>query len=51
METDALIERARADGVQFVSLQFTDVLGATKSATLPLARLGEALEQGVWFDG
>jgi glutamine synthetase len=51
METDALIERARADGVQFVSLQFTDVLGATKSATLPIARLNEALEQGVWFDG
>lgn len=51
MESRALVKRAHADGVKFVSLQFTDVLGATKSATLPVERLGEALEQGVWFDG
>ncbi len=51
MDTHTLVEQARADGVQFISLQFTDVLGATKSATLPVARLGEALEHGVWFDG
>ena len=51
MEKHALVERALADGVQFVSLQFADVLGAPKSATLPVARLDEALERGIWFDG
>ena len=51
MEKHALVERALADGVQFISLQFTDVLGAPKSATVPVSRLAEALERGVWFDG
>jgi glutamine synthetase len=51
MDTKEIVERASADGVKFISLQFTDVLGATKSATLPVTRLGEALDQGVWFDG
>jgi glutamine synthetase len=39
------------DGVQFVSLQFTDVLGTIKSVTIPVGRLEDALEEGVWFDG
>ncbi len=46
-----LIERARADGVQFVSLQLTDVVGSTKNITIPLHKLGEAMDHGVWFDG
>ena len=46
-----LIERAKADGVQFVSLQLTDVVGAIKNITIPLHKLGEALEHGIWFDG
>ncbi len=50
-EKKELIERARADGVQFVSLQLTDVVGAIKNITIPLSKLGEALEHGIWFDG
>ena len=46
-----LIERAKADGVQFVSLQLTDVGGAIKNITIPLHKLDEALEHGIWFDG
>ncbi len=46
-----LIERAKADGVQFVSLQLTDVFGAIKNITIPLHKLGEALDHGIWFDG
>ncbi len=46
-----LNERIAADGVQFVSLQFTDIPGAVKNVTIPVDRLGEALERGVWFDG
>ncbi|MFH1143242.1 MAG: type I glutamate--ammonia ligase [Candidatus Eisenbacteria bacterium] len=47
----ALLERVRADQVQFINLQFTDILGGLKSVTVPAATLGNALEKGVWFDG
>jgi len=46
-----LIVRVQEDGVRFISLQFTDILGTIKSVTIPVGRLEEALEQGVWFDG
>jgi glutamine synthetase len=46
-----VVRRAQHDGVEFVSLQFTDVVGAVKSVDLPVGRLEEALERGVWFDG
>jgi len=46
-----LIMRVQEDRVRFVSLQFTDILGTIKSVTIPVGRLEDALEQGVWFDG
>lgn len=49
--TNDLVARAHGDGVRFVSLQFTDILGTIKSVTIPVGRFEEALEQGVWFDG
>jgi len=49
--TSDLIARVREDGVRFISLQFTDILGTIKSVTIPVGRLQEALERGVWFDG
>lgn len=45
------IERLEADGVGSVQLQFTDVPGAIKSVTIPVARLASVLETGLWFDG
>ncbi len=46
-----LLKRAEADRVYFVDLQFTDILGTIKSVSIPVGRLEEALERGVWFDG
>jgi len=46
-----LTTRAKADGVRFISLQFTDILGTIKSVTIPVGQLEGALEGGVWFDG
>jgi glutamine synthetase len=46
-----LLKRVEKDGVQFVSLQFTDVMGTIKSVAIPVGRLEGALEEGVWFDG
>ncbi len=46
-----IVKRAQEDGVRFISLQFTDVTGAVKSADIPVERLPGALDEGVWFDG
>lgn len=51
MTREDLIARVQEDGVRFVSLQFTDILGMIKSVTIPVGKLGEVLEQGIWFDG
>lgn len=51
MDNKALLNRVEKDGVKFVSLQFTDVIGVVKSVDIPVQRLPEALEDGVWFDG
>ncbi|MBM4464071.1 MAG: type I glutamate--ammonia ligase [Chloroflexi bacterium] len=51
MDKQELLERVKADGVKFVSLQFTDILGTIKNVTIPAGRLEEIMEKGVWFDG
>lgn len=51
MSTDELVRRIKKDGVSFISLQFTDVMGAVKSVDMPIHNLQRALEDGVWFDG
>ncbi len=47
----AILERARAGGVEFVNLEFTDVVGMAKSVTIPLDQLDDCLTHGKWFDG
>ncbi len=41
---------AEAD-IEFVNLQFTDIVGIVKSVTIPVSELDSALKHGVWFDG
>jgi glutamine synthetase len=43
--------RAEEEHVKFVSLQFTDIMGVPKNVTVPLHKLADAIEHGVWFDG
>ncbi len=50
-EANDLIERAKQDGLKFISLQFTDLTGAVKSVDTPVHNLPDALANGVWFDG
>jgi glutamine synthetase len=47
----AAIAAAQERGIRFVQLQFTDIIGAVKSVTIPLHQLAESLEHGTWFDG
>jgi len=49
--TPDLLKKVAEDKVKFICLQFTDVTGTVKSTDLPVERLAEALENGVWFDG
>jgi glutamine synthetase len=51
MDKKEILERVKADGVDYVSYQFTDVTGTVKSVDAPVKRLVEALDDGVWFDG
>jgi len=37
--------------IKFVDLQFTDVGGAVKNVTIPVAELAATLNHGIWFDG
>jgi glutamine synthetase len=46
-----LVARAETARVRHVDLQFTDVMGAVKTVTVPAAQLGDAVEHGTWFDG
>jgi len=45
------IERAKADGIRFVQLQFTDILGIVKAVTIPIHRMEDSVKHGTWFDG
>ena len=46
-----IFDKARADGIKFIFLHFTDILGAIKSVSIPIDRLEDVLEKGIWFDG
>ena len=46
-----MLERAAADGIRFVNLQFTDIMGMVKTVTIPVHKLEDAIDHGLWFDG
>jgi glutamine synthetase len=51
MDKAELLTQVKENEVKFISLQFTDVTGTVKSVDIPVARLAEALDDGIWFDG
>ncbi len=46
-----IISRAKKDKVSFIQLQFTDLNGILKGVTIPITKLEDAIEDGIWFDG
>ncbi|MCD4686320.1 MAG: glutamine synthetase family protein, partial [Anaerolineae bacterium] len=46
-----ILEITKTENVRFIDLQFTDILGTTKSVTIPGGHLEEALQRDIWFDG
>lgn len=49
------IERAKRimadENVQFLNMQFTDIVGHVKTVTIPARAFDDAVSDGVWFDG
>lgn len=45
---DAIIEQ---HAVQFINLQFTDIMGVLKSVGIPVEQWPDVLDHGLWFDG
>jgi glutamine synthetase len=46
-----VLNKAKADKVVFINLQFTDIMGSLKEVTAPIKALPEIMEHGAWFDG
>jgi glutamine synthetase len=46
-----IIDRVAANDIEFISLQFTDIVGVVKSVTIPATELQIVLDRGQWFDG
>jgi glutamine synthetase len=51
LDVDARIRAAEAEGIRFVQLQFTDIIGQVMAVTIPLHRLADSVRHGTWFDG
>ena len=45
---EALIREAK---VQFIDLQFSDIVGIVKQVTIPTHQWPQAVQHGIWFDG
>lgn len=48
---EEVLETCREQGVQFVNLQFTDIMGVVKMVTIPVGIFPDVIEHGQWFDG
>jgi len=46
-----ILKKAQEENINFVRLQFVDVLGRAKNVEIPIKKLPAALEEGVNFDG
>lgn len=47
----SVLQHVEQNNIILIDLQFTDILGVTKSVTIPASHLDDAFENGVWFDG
>lgn len=51
MENRDILDQVKKDGVTFIILQLTDLLGGLKEVTTPVENLKGLLANGGWFDG
>jgi glutamine synthetase len=48
---EQILDLVKEHKVEFLNLQFTDIVGVIKNVTVPINQLEDALDHGVWFDG
>jgi glutamine synthetase len=48
---ETVLDDIRTNNIELIDLQFTDILGVTKSVTIPSDTLEDVFERGLWFDG
>ena len=48
---EEILKRVRDEGIEFINLQFTDVMGMVKSVTIPASILDHIIDGGQWIDG
>ena len=46
-----ILRTAHDQQIEFVNLQFSDIVGMVKNVTIPIGELSDCLDHGVWFDG
>ena len=51
METEKILKKIKDERIKFISLQFSDLLGAIKEIIIPVEELESTLKYGLWFDG
>jgi glutamine synthetase len=51
LSADELIEEMRKKKVEFVDLEFVDIMGTVKACEIPLEKMHEVAHEGLWFDG
>src|SRR3989338_271173 len=50
-EIARVLKDAKDKGVEFIDLEFVDILGMPKMCEITVKRLETALREGTWFDG
>lgn len=50
-EAERILEDMKRSDVEFIQLQFTSIEGKVKSMTIHASQLGEAIDEGLGFDG
>jgi len=48
---EQILDLVKEQRIDFLNLQFTDIVGIIKNITIPVTQLNDALDHGVWFDG
>src|SRR5690606_10899132 len=51
LSQEDILRLVRDEQVEFINLQFSDIVGLVKNVTIPVAQLNDCLDHGVWFDG
>jgi glutamine synthetase len=48
---DRVLERIEEENIDFLRLQFTDILGTVKNVSVPASQAEKAFTEGIYFDG